>query len=154
MMAAKTSTLVIGYGNSLRGDDGVGVAVAQQLETFSWQGVQAEERHQLTPELVMMMTEFEQVIFVDAGTGLDTVQLQHLTPEEAQGTQLGHFCDPRSLLAMSAILYHYTPQTWLITIPTLNFEFGETFSPLAEQGIKEALKIIENLVSSERNQLG
>jgi len=42
----------------------------------------------------------------------------------------------------------------LITIPVVDFDFGEQFSPLAENGITQALKIIEKLLSTETNPLG
>ena len=42
--------LVIGYGNTLRGDDGVGVLVADALEGWN-QAVRTLSVQQLTPEL-------------------------------------------------------------------------------------------------------
>lgn len=57
-------------------------------------------------------------------------------------------------LQLSQILYGYAPQAWLITIPAVDFEFEEQFSPLAESGAIQALQIIEKLLSTETNPLG
>jgi len=166
------STLIIGYGNTLRRDDGVGLKVATEAEKLGFSGTRSLRCHQLTPELAATIAEVDRVIFVDAGIDSDPVQLQAIQPEEATGTQMGHFCDARcslwepakpspegrcqrqSLLALSQILYHYAPQAWLINIPAVDFDFGEQFSPLAENGITQALKIIEKLLSTETNPLG
>jgi len=147
MKPASPSTLIIGYGNALRRDDGVGLKVATEAEKLGFSGTRSLSLHQLTPELAATIAEVERVIFVDAGINCDTVQLQAIQPEEATGSQMGHFCDARSLLALSQILYHYAPQAWLITIPAVDFDFGEQFSSLAENGVAHALQIIEKLLS-------
>jgi len=148
------STLIIGYGNALRRDDGVGLKVATEAEKLGFSGTRSLLCHQLTPELAATIAEVDRVIFVDAEINSDPVQLQAIQPEEATGTQMGHFCDARSLLALSQILYHYAPQAWLITIPAVDFDFGEQFSPLAENGVTQALKILEKLLSTQTNPLG
>ena len=50
--------LVIGIGNPLRGDDGVGPLLAEQAGGRSV--------HQLTPELAAELAELEAVLFIDA----------------------------------------------------------------------------------------
>jgi len=154
MKPVSRSTLIIGYGNSLRGDDGIGLKVATEAEKLGISGARSLRCHQLTPELAATIAELDRVIFVDAGINCNTVQVQAIQPEEATGTQMGHFCDARSLLAISQILYGYAPPAWLITIPALNFDFGEQFSSFAENGAIEALKIIEKLLRTEINRLG
>lgn len=153
MTPASPSTLIIGYGNALRRDDGVGLKVATEVEKLGFSGTRSLSLHQLTPELAATLGEVDRVIFVDAGINCDTVQFQAIQPEEATGTQMGHFCDARSLLALSQILYHYAPQAWLITIPAVDFEFGEQFSPLAENGVTQALQIIEQLLRTETEEI-
>jgi hydrogenase maturation protease len=59
-------TLVIGYGNTLRGDDGVGSLVAEQVATWSLPDVRSHSIHQLTPELAAEIAQAEQIFFIDA----------------------------------------------------------------------------------------
>lgn len=152
MTSLSSETLLIGYGNSLRGDDGIGGKVAKEASRL-W-GARSLIQHQLTPELALILAEVDRVIFIDAACDRESVQVQSILPEEATEPQLGHFCEPRSLLAISQLLYGHAPQAWLIGIPTVNFEFGEGFSPIAEKGASEALQIIENLLRKDENPLG
>lgn len=58
--------LVIGYGNELRGDDGVGPKVAEAVEAWKLAGVSVLALRQLTPELAADLAVVRRVIFVDA----------------------------------------------------------------------------------------
>src|SRR2546421_12899232 len=69
LLATHDSPLVIGYGNPLRTDDGVGWQVAQQLATDLADDVDVIGTHQLTPELAEPISRAGLVVFVDAGVG-------------------------------------------------------------------------------------
>jgi len=59
--------LVVGYGNTLRGDDGVGPRVAELLAADPrLAGAVVLARHQLTPELAADIAEAALVVFIDA----------------------------------------------------------------------------------------
>ena len=58
--------LVIGYGNTLRSDDGVGPRVAMAVASREWPGFNAIAVQQLTPELAEPLAAAELAIFVDA----------------------------------------------------------------------------------------
>ena len=63
--------LIIGYGNSLRGDDNVGCHVAQMLDRH-YDGdpdVRVIGSHQLTPEMAEDIAASEFVLFLDAAAG-------------------------------------------------------------------------------------
>ena len=62
-----SSSLVIGIGNPLRGDDGIGWRLAAQLPAGSGLGVRC--RQQLTPELAEELAAVERVLFLDAWLG-------------------------------------------------------------------------------------
>jgi len=95
MKPASPSTLIIGYGNAFRQDDGVGLKVATEAQTLGFSKTRSLLCHQLTPELAATIAEVDRVIFVDAGINSDPVQFQAIQPEDATGTQMGHFCDAR-----------------------------------------------------------
>jgi hydrogenase maturation protease len=66
------STLVIGYGNPLRRDDGFGYQVARRLaELLPADRADVIACHQLTPELAEPISRSELVIFVDARQGAE-----------------------------------------------------------------------------------
>src|SRR4051794_12612618 len=65
----KTLILIIGYGNSFCGDDGVGPCAAELLAEHDIPHVQCIAIHQLTPELAAPISLADVVFFVDAAYG-------------------------------------------------------------------------------------
>ena len=144
--------LVIGYGNSLRSDDGVGQIVATTVATWGMANVRSLAVHQLTPELSEELKSARYAIFVDAYRASEEGALVQVCPIEAVETGnflLGHTSEPRSLLALTQAVYSYSPQAWLIKIPTVNFELGEHLSPIAQQGLTAALSEIRLLIKDK-----
>src|SRR5512138_3332741 len=58
-------TLVLGYGNTLRGDDGVGWRVAEAFARIA-PDVEVRAVHQLSPELAEVASHYDAAVFVDA----------------------------------------------------------------------------------------
>lgn len=146
-MAAPQQCLVIGYGNTLRRDDGVGVEVAQTIAAMDLPGVNVITRHQLVPELAAPISEADTVIFVDAdATAKDEAELRSIEP--APGSRImAHAADPRSLLALSRQVFGGSPQAWSLAIPVEDFGFGLGLSSRAEGKAKTAVKLIQQLVA-------
>ena len=142
------SFLVIGYGNSLRGDDGIGQQVAAEWEQWNLPQVQVKSLHQLTPELAEDLAKVDCAIFVDACIAeySETVKVEMIKPDANSTVTFGHTSNPRSLLAMTLALYSHYPQSWLISVPGINFELCDRLSPVAEAGVKAALEQIEQLI--------
>ncbi len=141
--------LVIGYGNSLRGDDGAGQRVAELVNDWQLDRVRSLSLHQLTPELAADIAEAETVIFVDATSPTEEPSTQiQVVPIQAKETPThwAHFQDPRSLLALTQRVYGTVPPSWWILIPAVDFEFGEQFSAITQQGIIDALIQIKELI--------
>jgi hydrogenase maturation protease len=140
-----TELLVIGYGNELRGDDGVGPRVARTVAGWQRPGVRALAVHQLTPELVDELIDVEQVVFVDADAGAEgMVCWRHVHPAGAPA-RLGHAGDPGWLLALADALTGRSPRAWMATIPARALGYGECWSPAAARGAKAVLHRIADL---------
>jgi len=137
------NTLVIGYGNCLRGDDGAGPFVAGQV------GEGAIACHQLTPELAEPISQAHRVVFVDAHAGVPAGQIaiQPVAPRASAGI---HRFDPEALLALSQQLYGRAPEAILIGIGGESFDLGEGLSPQAGCAARRALRAIRAF----RNKLG
>ncbi|WP_016870422.1 hypothetical protein [Fischerella muscicola] len=52
------------------------------------------------------------------------------------------------LFALTQALYGRSPQAWWVKVPGVNFELGESLSPVAEQGIEIALQKINHLLNT------
>ncbi len=125
--------LVIGYGNPLRGDDGVGPFVASRLG-----GVAV---HQLTPELAEQVAAADVAIFVDARADLPPGEVQ-ICPLEDEGA-LTHQCSPAYLVHLARTVYGRSPEATLVGIGAQSFELGK---PLSE-AVRRAADEVERRLS-------
>ena len=62
----RPKTLVVGVGNPILSDDGVGIHVARRLKTMALEGVEVEELPASGLELLDMVIGYDRVIIVDA----------------------------------------------------------------------------------------
>jgi hydrogenase maturation protease len=139
--------LLIGYGNDLRRDDGAGLVLAGIIEQ-SWHilgvAVKSLAVHQLLPELAeeIARPEISAVVFVDAravaaGEINPQIQVQRLV-FETQSPSLGHHLNPKTVLAYAGWLYGWQPPAWLVTVPAVDFGYGEGLSKMVQQALAAA----------------
>ncbi len=134
--------LIIGYGNSLRRDDGAGPALAKKIcENAGSSDLRMLEAHQLAPDLAKEIAapDVTAVIFIDASVVADETEESCLLAEveprelhrEAATHSFSHHFDPETLLSYVELLYGKKPQAWLVSIPGVDFGYGEGFSTYA-----------------------
>lgn len=140
--------LVIGYGNPLRGDDGAGPKVVEQLADISHGKFDTLVVHQPTPDLAEVVARRELVIFVDAAVGCQQLRVEALPPAQTGG-DLGHQCGPREILALAHVLYQASPAAWLVGIPAEAFALGAAFSPITRQALPQAARAVLDLVDAK-----
>lgn len=144
--ASAGNILVIGYGNTLRQDDGVGPYVAEQVAELGIPGVRTLVAAQLNPEHAERVAQARLVVFVDASQAPGrNVGLRPVEPSPT--TQLTtHAADPGTVLALARDLYGRRPEAWALTIPASRLGFGEDFTPIAWLGVEEALGQVTTLL--------
>jgi hydrogenase maturation protease len=137
--------LVIGYGNTLRGDDGVGPRVAETVEALQLPGVRTLVCQQLSPEHAEPVSRARIVVFVDAA--LDAPREVQLCPLEPGGSSqlMAHAADPRTLLALARDVFGHAPPAWWLTIPVTQLGFCEELSAEAQRALEEAVGQIQRL---------
>lgn len=141
----KPALLIIGYGNTLRADDGVGQRVAEAVQALHLPGVSTLTCQQLSPEHADPISRAETVIFVDAAVDAPTeVQMRPLTPNDSSQL-MAHAADPRTMLALARDVFGHAPRAWWLTIPATTLEFSETLSPEAARGCTLAIARIRAL---------
>ena len=146
-MSGPRDLLVIGYGNTLRRDDGVGPCVAEAVAALNLTDVRTLVCHQLTPELAEAISQADAVIFVDADAkSTGEVELHEMEANDASQI-LAHATDPRSLLALAKSAFGRGPKAWSLAIPAEDLGFGDGLSPRAEAGFKAALGKIKSLIN-------
>ncbi len=137
--------LIIGYGNTLRSDDGVGPRLVEAVGNLRLPRVRTLICQQLSPEHSGLVALAGAVIFVDAAVDApQQVQWREIKPGPA-AQLFAHAADPRTLLAFARDVFGQVPQAWWLTIPAVNLEFGEELSPVTEAGYREARENIQVL---------
>lgn len=145
--------LIIGWGNSLRGDDGIGLMVADLLERRK---VQADVRRslQLLPEMCEEISRASQVIFIDASL---TAAPGEITLEELQAGKTvlpdfsSHSLTPQALIDGALTLYGRAPKALICGIGANRFE-GTSLSKQLLAAADEAAALIAKLLADAEEQ--
>jgi hydrogenase maturation protease len=148
MTISPVRCLILACGNTLRGDDGVGLWLAEWAERrFSDQpGVRVIADHQWTPELAEDVARTQSVLFIDCSldTAPGSVHLASVEPAAAGQGINTHHQNAAELLALARDLYNSVPRNaHLLTIGAGSTELGEAFSAAVEAALPEACKLIE-----------
>lgn len=132
-------------GNPGRGDDGVAIALLDQLTQLPcWQAyagyVAAEWYFQLCPEQIYELNDVAAVLFIDAdASGSDEVHIEPLTPDQ-HCTIDSHSLPPTTLLRLyEDIFKQQAPKAWLLRIGGNHFALTHSLSPVAQANLHPAL---------------
>jgi len=157
-------TLVIGYGNIDRADDGVAFCIVNALRRRLGQAMLGEDNTgldelgadldsifvvQLTPDLADVLADYRQVIFVDAHV-YEGVNDLHCAPVSAEFTlsTFTHHMTPSSLLALSELMHSPGPTGQLVSVRGFDFDFHRDLSPGAKELVDPAAQYILQLAAS------
>jgi hydrogenase maturation protease len=142
--------LLIGYGNPLRGDDGVGYVLAERLaERFNRDDLRVALLHQLTPEVVADIAGATHVIFIDAreGSNSGTVICEVVQPQHS-GAIFTHQATPGALLGLAQDWYGAAPEGLLISVVGAAFDYDDKLSPGLQARLPAILDEVEQLIRS------
>ena len=153
-------TLIIGYGNFDREDDGVSWHILTSLvkklgrpvpndpnEEFENTGESPDFLFtlQLMPELSELFAGYERVCFVDAHTGniKNDLNIEYLK-SSFQKSPFTHHMTPSTCLSLTESLYNATPEAVLVSVRGYNFDFKRSLSPRTHELATQAVdKIYE-----------
>jgi hydrogenase maturation protease len=156
-------TLVLGFGNPDRQDDGVAWHVLEALadllglpkpatigEDFAngEDSVELLFTLQLTPELAETLARFNRACFVDAHTGEVPNDIQFKSIQaEFQTSPFTHHLTPSTLLAMAKALYGKELQAVLVSIRGYEFGFSQSLSKQTCTLVPQAAACIQDWLS-------
>jgi hydrogenase maturation protease len=145
--------LIIGYGNTLRGDDAAGIR-AVELIAKRHPEIESVCMHQLMPELAEQIAENEIVFFCDADVNVKQPNVRLIVPSNEMDQPRTHFISPESLLRLSQQLYQRMPlKAFIIGIPASQFEFSEELSELTKKAVEESVILVESLLPFGNSKL-
>lgn len=169
--------LVIGYGNVLRSDDGVGVHAAGRLARDPRLArVDVRAVVQLAPELAADFAEMSLVVLVDASVDAapGQVLVRRLGGDEVAGSggdgggpdgraigSLGpsggarpgpgstsHHVGAEELVAIAGELYGAAPEVVVVSVGVATFDVGESLSPAVAAALPDVADAVAELVAS------
>ncbi|MCO5723271.1 hydrogenase maturation protease [Robiginitalea marina] len=131
------SILLVGIGNTGRGDDGLGWAFADRL--LEDERFEVVRRYQLQVEDAELISRYKQVWFVDAShkavrNGFSSERLRG----QGQFSFTTHSLHPEAVLQLCHQLYGQRPQTQLLGISGEDFELGHGLSEAARERLEKA----------------
>jgi hydrogenase maturation protease len=157
-------TLILGYGNLDRQDDGVAwhilINLAKKLqiefpnpedEIYLTDGpVGFIFTLQLSPELADEISIFDRICFVDAHTGIvpEDVHFQILAPQY-QTSPLTHHMTPNTLLEITRFIKNSVPEAILVSVRGYEFGFYRSLSAQTEFFSKQAVDLIMDWINQE-----
>ena len=156
-------SLIIGYGNVYCHDDGVGFFIINLLRKRSGlnelrsdedgldelgQPIDTVLLHQLVPEVIPIVTQYQIVIFVDAHQGTIPEDVRVVRVKEELGFHaVTHHMSPGMLLALARQTYHVAPEAYLVSVKGEDFDFGlglsEPCKLRAEMATQRILELVD-----------
>lgn len=155
--------LIIGYGNVYCHDDGVALYIINSLrKKMGVRDLQPDEDgldelgqpidtvllHQLLPETIPALSQYQRVVFVDAHQGTITEEVRVIEVKEEMGFHaVTHHMSPGMLLAMVRQIHHFAPMAYLVSVKGEDFDFGlglsEPCRRRAEMATQRILELID-----------
>jgi hydrogenase maturation protease len=130
-------TLIIGIGNSSRGDDGLGWKFLDDVATR--EGIDLEYRYQLQVEDAALISGYDVVIFVDAmARPLSGGFLFAPCVPEQSASFTTHRLAPGSVLWLCRELFQVMPNAYVMAIEGKQFELGQPLSEEAQGNLAHA----------------
>lgn len=158
-------TLIIGYGNVDRQDDGVAWHILAGLWEQFGRGpapsidegfpLGGEYPHfifdlQLVPELAEVVARYKRVCFVDAHTGAVPEEIHREEVRSLyQNSPFTHHMTPGTCLALSEAFTGKRPDALLISVRGYQFGFERTLSPRTQELVAGAVEQIKGWLAGE-----
>lgn len=163
-------SLVIGYGNPSRRDDGIALHVVNALRRGwgdpalegtedGWEELGHERDalylQQLTPELAGVVADYDLAIFVDAALprAAMPVHVDRVEPGYRPAA-VWHHMGPGTLLALARQLHGRAPEAFVVSIQGHDFNFGHLLSPQTAAALPEAVELVLKLIAEKEAATG
>jgi hydrogenase maturation protease len=142
--------LVVGYGNPLRGDDGIGWHAARLLaDDPRLAGARVLACHQLAPELAEDVSQASLVVLVDAAAEGDpgSVAVRQIEPRPATPATWSHHLDPETLAGLAQTLYGAVPPIVLVSVAAATLAEDDGLSSALQQALPGVVETVAGVVS-------
>ena len=142
--------LVIGYGNPLRGDDGIGRHAAELLAGDPrLDGAQVLTSHQLVPELAEDISRASLVVLIDASLRGEpgSLSVRRVEPHPATPATWSHHLDPEALADLAEALYGAAPPMVLVSVAAGSFAGDDRLSVPLRRALPEVVEAVAGVIT-------
>lgn len=149
--------VVVGYGNTLRSDDGLGWHAAERLaDDPRLDGVDVIQRHQLTPELAFDISAASLVVLIDASSRRAPGEfcVERVEPAAGAGPRGSHHLTPATLVALAHELYGCAADVLVVSCGVQSLEIGDRLSPVVEEALPRLVDAVAELVAASVPEMG
>ena len=164
-MATHPSILVIGLGNPLRGDDGIGPRVVEELIRRGLpEGVTALDGGTGGLDLLQVLEGWERVVVIDAadvgrerGREILPGQFVRFTPDQAWLAQAAdrfslHYAGLSEVLALANALGRALPRMVIFGVQPAEVGWGEGLSPAVEAALPSLTDAVLEEIEEDKRQ--
>lgn len=133
--------VIIGYGNSLRGEDAFGVDVIKQLQKQDLKNTKLISTFQLLPEIVLELTDAEKIIFVDATFSKENHYALACSTIKDKDSNISHHISPEFIIQTLKNLYNKEINYEVFSMLSSDFE-DISDNVLYQRAVNETIKFL------------
>ncbi|HUV09292.1 MAG TPA: hydrogenase maturation protease, partial [Spirochaetia bacterium] len=139
--------LLKGYGNPAREDDGLGPAVAEELERLHIAGLTVDVDYQLSVEDSAALAEHDTVIFVDASIdGKEPYSFSRVEPKRQESFS-SHSVSPEAVFYLAMELFGARSDVYVLAVRGYSFNmFTEEMTSQAKKNMREAVNFLVSIL--------
>lgn len=141
---------IIGIGNSLRTDDGIGSYICEQLKRRQLNDTEIISKVELDPALAAELHQFKKLIIIDAAANNPSFDVRVFKPIQRlaqEATSISsHGVEAVTLASLMEKLYTSKPDIYLVAVKGYDFGVGMEPTESAIANAERAIELIVDLV--------
>lgn len=140
--------LIVGVGNTLRGDDGIGAYICSCTDALKQEGVQTLVTQQLDTALLDELMQADHIIIADASFEGRSVNFFKVNGNESTPASSSHHMSAPLLMRMAQTIYHKELSMMICAVTGYRFGMREKLSAKAKKNADKAVAIITEWINS------
>lgn len=145
-------TLIYGYGNPGRQDDGLGARFTEIMEKWvdeqKLSHITVDCNYQLNIEDAATVSEYDTVFFIDASIveEVKNFRLEEIEPNDARIEFTMHAVSTSYVVDLCRKIYGKTPKAYVLHIKAYEFDFKEELTQQAAENMLDALDFLKSFL--------
>ena len=143
-------TLIYGYGNAGRMDDGIGERFVEMVDKWieeeKIENLFTDCNYQLNIEDAATVSEYDAVVFVDASIveDVENFRREKVEPNDATIEFTMHAVSTSYVIDLCRKIYNKTPDAYVLHVRAYEFDFKEEMTPRAVENMLDAFVFLKD----------